>query len=100
MDKKKMKLKLNSLKVKSFVTGDQADKVKAGVNPTAGTNCFISCVEPCGTDPVQTEAATCPNTCAMSCAATCIASCNGTCDTECFLTMPPVCQSAVRQYMC
>lgn len=109
MDKKKMKLKLNSLKVKSFVTGDQADKVKAGVGVSENTNCFISCFEPCGTGTIQTQDATCPNTCGNSCGGTCLASCNNnfTCDScypctgpDCIPSMPPACPSEIGQFIC
>ncbi len=77
---KKKKLKLNQLKVKSFVTemdDRQAEKVKGG--DTAYT-CPASCIVACFTD----EAITCGGTCGQSCNGTCNTcgySCGGTCET-------------------
>jgi hypothetical protein len=88
---KKKKLKLDSLKVQSFVThlGNEANKVKGGVTPD--TACIIgSCLE-CSEGICYTDfGSDCVGTCAGSnCVGTCYATCGGTCQTDC--SCPPVC---------
>jgi len=78
----KKKLKLENIKVKSFITSEEAGKVQGGLS--AETNCIAdSCINTCDAipctviDPVSATCdATCPDTCGASCGGTCF-----TCDT-------------------
>ena len=79
----KPKLKLEKLRVNSFVTklGDDAHRVKAGGFDSIGTECIESCAFPCTTEQVSCN--TCGDSCNGTCdsCVTCNASCNGTCNT-------------------
>ncbi len=75
----KKKLKLENLKVQSFITmpGAETRKVKGGHGDSADTTCRIPCAGPVDTeftcvgcptgDTCVTCDATCPNTCAATC---------------------------------
>jgi len=83
--KPKRKLKLERLKVNSFVTqlGDEAKQVKGGDVMSARSDCNFSCLYPCGdTHTCETCVDSCNGTCntCVTCVS-CNDSCNGTCDT-------------------
>lgn len=97
---KKKKLKLDAIKVKSFVTlpESQEDKVKGGAS--LETNCFETCVAVI----CETNEYSCMGTCYQSCVncggggtRTCYTACGETCDYgfQCLSIKPDLCTQDV-----
>ena len=90
----KKKLKLNPIKVKSFVTvsDDQKDKVKGGASEQ--TNCFDTCIAGmCNTAEFNTCGGCNPGTGDCGGTRTCYTKCGETCDYgfQCLSIKPDMC---------
>lgn len=92
----KKKLKLENLKVTSFLTSEESKKVKGQIVPVTKT-CPNSLIpDTVDTQTCNTDCGSC-GTCATDCGTceTCGASCNGTCGEPCYYSAtspnPPFC---------